>query len=324
LAMANFAEMDIISFLICCDSCAFYLLRNGTSPYSETIIGALCLVSVGANQGAWLQALETALRGRFEIADMMTLGVAILDRMLILNESRSASLDDKSLFCDCVQWAKMSLVEIAEVPETLSPSFGIGNRCAGRARLSGVLSGRTFTEPGHAENVQITILRYPISGFVVLHRLIRDRGASKEQLQTLLFQRLLFHITEVYFTRFRNGFAVDKVFGDGGSQQTTASQGLRRQLATVTTISIDELLTQNFLDLETLASFQTVEEFEDIKMRTGPATAVFVHHLSRYGAVYPSPVSCFNALKVSTSMKKVILTPLAISEGLSADLISQM
>jgi hypothetical protein len=102
LAMANFAEMDIVSFFICCDSCAFYLLRNGTSPYSETIIGALCLVSVSVNQGAWLQALETALRGRFEIINMMTLGVAILDKMLVLNQSRSASSDDKSLFHDCV------------------------------------------------------------------------------------------------------------------------------------------------------------------------------------------------------------------------------
>src|SRR5579862_3505376 len=99
--MSNFAEMDIISLFICYDSCAFYLLRAGTSPYAEMITGVLCLVCIARNQRSWLEALETAVKGRFDITDLMPVCIATFDRMLVENESRDAGLGDKALFRGC-------------------------------------------------------------------------------------------------------------------------------------------------------------------------------------------------------------------------------
>jgi hypothetical protein len=327
LAMSNFAEMDIISFFICCDYCAFYLLREGTSPYAEVITGALCLVSIATNQRPWLEALETAVKGRFDIPDLMTVCIAAFDRMLVENEVRNAGLGDKALFRDCAQWAIRNLVEVAEVPATLSPSFGSSHEQLALIRLSEVLSRRSLADPGQTENIDIFLLRYPVPGFVVLLRLLRDQGVAKEQLQTVLFQRLLFHVMEVYFGNFGRsagaasaaaGSPIDEILG---ARQTAGLPG-RRDM--VVCVSLTDLVKHGFLDAGILASFRTVAEFRDMEKQTGPAMAVFLHHLSRYGGVYASPIACFNGLKASTSMRKVILTPLAISDGLSADLISQL
>jgi hypothetical protein len=329
LAMSNFAEMDIMSFFVCCDSCAFYLLRNGTSPHAETITGALCLVCINDNQGPWLEALETAVKGRFDIPDLMAICITILDRMIVENDSRNASLNDKSLFRDCARYAIRNLVKIVEVPTTLSSSFGQARDQTRLMRLSELLTDHNFANPGQTENVDIFLLRYPVPGFMVLFRLMRDQGILKEQLQTFLFQRLLFHIMEVYCGRRESAASavtkspIDGVLRLDGSQLTAGSYTLVQQ-DMVVSVSVTELVKHNCLDVEILASFRTVAEFEDIEKRTGPAMAVFLHHLSRYGGVYPSPIACFNALKVGTSIRKVILTPLAISDGLSADLISQL
>ncbi|KAI9766512.1 MAG: hypothetical protein M1840_006469 [Geoglossum simile] len=327
IAMSNFAETDIMSFFICCDSCAFYLLRNGASPYTETITGALCLVSVAANQRPWLEALETALKGRFNIPDLMTVCISILDRMLVKNDARNAALGDKTLFRDCAYWAIRNLINIAEVPTTLSPSFGSSQDRSALIRLSEVLSRRSLADPGRTENIDIFLLRYPVPGFVVLLRLLRDQGVAKEQIQTVLFQRLLFHVMEVYFENFGRGAsaapaAAESPIGKILSPQQTAGPPDRR--AVVACVPFAELVKYNLLDAANTASFRTVAEFGDMEKRTGPAMAVFLHHLSRYGGVYASPIACFNGLKASTSMRKVILTPLAISDGLSADLISQL
>ena len=98
--MSSFAETDIVSLFICCDSCALYLVRNYTSPLSETIIGALSLLSMEDNQATWLEVLDVAFKGRFQGADIPTLFVAILDRMAIENKARNASQEDISLYHD--------------------------------------------------------------------------------------------------------------------------------------------------------------------------------------------------------------------------------
>lgn len=58
LAMGNFAEVDLLSFFVCCDACALYVQRAGICTYSDTIVGALCLVCVKDNQAAWLEGFD--------------------------------------------------------------------------------------------------------------------------------------------------------------------------------------------------------------------------------------------------------------------------
>ena len=290
---------------------------------------ALGLVSVKENRVTWLEALDVALKGRFSRSDLPTLFIAVLDRMIQMSKVRNASLEDKSLYHDALQWAKRQLSEIAEVPETLSSSFSRGQEHElGERKLSlhTIISNRALLDPGEAGNKEISLLRYPVPGFLVIIGLMRDHGTKQEQLRTHLFQRLMYHITEVYMGARKNEKIqndIEKLLHRSAPRSTHLPPGLPSH-DVLTTISIKQLLNCNLLDAGTLESFRTIYDLKDVEKQTGPAMAAYLHHLSAFAATYPSPVDYFNSLKINPLMKKVILTPAAIGEGLSADLISQM
>jgi hypothetical protein len=242
--MSSFAETDIISFFLCCDSCALYLVRNCTSPLNETISGALPLVSVKENEKALLEAIDIALKGRFQRADLPVLLIAILDRKIQENQSLPprAIPSDGVLYQNALLWAKTELSRIAEVPLTLSSSF-VRSRQGPEAQrtvsLHTIISDQALVDPGDPENVDISMLRYPIPGFIVLIRLMRDQGAPPEKLQTHLFQRMMYYITETFFANLEsNGNPVE---GGLSVAQTTTHES-------PTIISIDSLLKHNLID----------------------------------------------------------------------------
>ena len=336
LAMSSFAETDVVSFFLSCESCALYLVRNFKSPHSETITAALPLTSLESNQDAWLDCLEATFKGRFRKCDLSALFIAILDKKVIDNKAREASPEDIKLYEEALQWTKRSLEAVASVPVTLSSSFGHGRRAIHRSdSLLTVLSDRALLNPADTDNAEIAMLRYPLPGFMVIIRLMTDpirlmidQGNNQGQLFTLLFQRLMYHLTEVYLTVPSTGKKetlreIDEMLSRNPHHSKAVSEG-DSDNEPKPSISIEELVALDLLDQNTLATFRTVKEFEDVEKRTGPATAVYLHHLSRHGGAYVSPVDCFNALKVNPSVLKVISKPLAISEGLSKDLISQI
>ncbi|KAF2176208.1 hypothetical protein K469DRAFT_608056 [Zopfia rhizophila CBS 207.26] len=335
LAMCRFAETDVVSFFLCCDACALYLVRNCISPLSETIVGALCLVSLKMNESSWLEALDSAFNGRFRMLDLPTVFISILDKMMLDNKFRNATEEHKSLYHRALQWAKGELSEIAEASETLGPSTsrsrGRGNRQGlGERTLSlrTVISNRALFDPGEATNTDISMLRYPIDGFPVLIRLLQDQGTTQEELQKHIFQRLVFHITEIYLPTLNDNFNGQRYDLPGilhrlGSQSATSEPHLPSH-AIATSISIEDLLGCGLLAFATLESIRGIDEFGDVEKRIGPATAVYLHALSAYGRDFSSPTDFFNAFKTSQWLKKVVHTPLAISEGLSADLALQI
>ena len=329
LAMSSFAETDVVSFFLSCDSCALYLVRNIKSPLSETITAALPLTSLECNQDTWLDCLGATFEGRFRKCDLSALFVAILDKKIIDNQAREASPKDIKLYEEALQWAKRSLLAVTTVPVTLSSSFRHGRPPNHRTdTLLTVLSDRALFNPADTDNVEIAMLRYPLPGFMVIIRLKIDQGNTQGQIYAFIFQRLVYHLTEVYLTLASSGkekplHKIDIMLSRSPRHSKALSEG-DSDNEPKPSISIEELLALDLLDQNMLATFRTAKEFEEVEKRTGPATAVYLHHLSRYGGSYDSPVDCFNALKVRPSVRKVILTPLAISEGLSKDLISQL
>ena len=349
LAMGGFAETDVVSFFLPCDACALYLVRNFRSPHSETITGALPLASVGLNEAAWLGSLETTFKGRFQSCDLNALFVAILDKKIIDNKTRNASPHDTKLMDLALRWTKRSLLAITQVPVKLSSSFSHpGGALARSVSLLTAISDHALLNPADAQNTEIAILRYPLQGFMVIIRLMCDEGKAQSSICTYLFQRLLFHFTEVYLTFQTNGAkmalnAINETLCYNPHNSTTLSQsdsdhGLRSSISTEdlfasksdsdpglrSSVSTEDLLAFQLLDQATLATFRTAKEFEVVEKRTGPATAVYLHHLSHHGPAYISPVDCFNALKVDSSVLEVISNPLAVSEGLSKELIPRI
>ncbi|OCL09902.1 hypothetical protein AOQ84DRAFT_267592, partial [Glonium stellatum] len=334
LAMGHFAETDVISFFICCDACALYLVRNCRSPLPENITGALGLVSVTENKTTWLETLNIALKGRFDTSDLPALFIAALDRMISRNKVRIAAPEDKLLCHNAFQWAKYELCEIARLPETLSSHFSQGQgRGPGERKLSlrtFVVNHASLLDPGDEGNKDVPLLRYSILGFMVIISLMQDHHVTPERLQTYMFQRLIYHITEAYLGKLKSGkvqIDVDKLLYPSGLESTNTLPRLKHQ-DVLTTVSIEQLLNCNLLDTRTLESFRSMEVFEDVEKQTGPAIAVYLHRLSGFAAARAfeatnvSPVDYFNSVKANPLMQKVILTPLAISKGLSADLIS--
>jgi hypothetical protein len=334
LAMSSFAETDIVSFFLCCDSCALYLVRNCTSPLTETITGALPLVSVTENKEAWLEAIDIALKGRFQQADLPVLLIAILDRKILENQSLPprAIQSDGVLYQNALLWAKTELSKIAEVPLTLSSSFvrtQQGAKIQRTGSLYTIISDQTLIDPGDPENVDISMLRYPIPGFMVLIRLMRDQGAPPEKLQTHLFQRMVYYITENYFANLEsNGNTATVLSLEDLLKANPVEGGLSVAQNTthgaLTIISMDSLLKHNLIDLHNLSIFRTMDGFKVVERQTGSAMAVYLHALSVHGKSHSSAIECFNSLKIIPSLRNVIMKPLAIGRGLAADLILQL
>ena len=324
LAMGNFAETDFLSFFVCCDSCAVYLVRTYRSPFSEVIAGAIPLVDFASNRDALLEVLMTASKSRFRKEDLAALFLAIIDRTLVENESRTADAADKTLFRNCGQWAIKGLVEIAEVPLSLSTSFINDGDPLGVASLASVLSDSLVLQPSDPRNSGIVLLRYPIPGFAVLLRLLQGRGTSLDYLCVLLFQRLVFHVAEAFFGLSAQegpetaSLCLQSLLHDQRLDTEMVAGG--RENLTMQ-VPLTALQTCGLLDKETVANFQEMVGFESVKTHTEPAMAVFLHHLGRFAGLYCSPVDCFHALKSLPTMKDIMASPLAVSKASAADLI---
>ncbi|KAH7327539.1 hypothetical protein BKA65DRAFT_481235 [Rhexocercosporidium sp. MPI-PUGE-AT-0058] len=334
LAMSSFAETDIISFFVCCDPCALYLVKNCTSPLKDVVTGALPLTNVEENLPAWIDVVDVALKGRFRKTDLSTLLVAILDRKILENRSLPprAKPSDGVTYQDALIWAKKELAKFSEVPLTLSPSFrsrhssprSMGNRKD--SNLWTIISDQTLIDPGEESNLDIAMLRYPVPGFMVLIRLMRDKGTSEEQLKVHMIQRLMYAITEMYFApagtntmrkSLQNLLSADDIKPKFSND---TSQGGDFKL----NISTDMLASHQLIDANTLTSFQTMDGFKHAEEGTRPAMAVYLHALSLKGPSYCSAIDYFNSLKVHVSLGRVIIKPFAISEGLAADLMLQI
>jgi len=267
---------------------------------------------------------------------LQTLFIAILDRKLVENRSpRGATPEEISLYHNALYWAKTELSKIAEVPTTLSSSF---NRSRGkypptfseqdrRQSLYTIVSDQALIDPGDPKNLEIPMLRYPIPGFMVLIRLMRDNGTSQERIQVHLFQRLIYHITEVYLKNLNStkGAAtkasLNEILGFTTAETTSAKLP---DPATATVLPIESLLECHLIDIETVSLFRTLDGFNNVEKQMGPAIAVYLHALRLHATSHASAVECFNSLKTMSSLRNVILKPLAISEGLSADIIRQL
>jgi hypothetical protein len=78
LTMGNYAETDILTSDIICDTCAARCVRRGTSKKDDRVIAALPLVSFSNNRTAWLETIDTATAKRFHISQIPMIFLSIL------------------------------------------------------------------------------------------------------------------------------------------------------------------------------------------------------------------------------------------------------
>ena len=311
LAIGQAAETDIVSFCLCCDSCALYLVRNNMSPLGERVIGALPLAAIEDNKAAWLATLDISFKERYRISDLLAIFLAILDQMSFKNRNRRADRVDQGSYRAALEWAKFKLAQVVEVPETLSLSFQSAPHLNSQTRsLLAVLSDRTLVDPGDPGNSDISLLRYPIEGFAVIIRLMEFQGRPTTERRVYIFQRLVYHLTEAYFTILKE---------KGERETTTILDGILNELGGSYLALSPELSTiivafvsRSLLDRKILTHIQKLHGFVIMNLETGPAAMVYLRALAKKGPSYSSPISFFNDLKVDKFLKRIVLDPFSI------------
>ncbi|KAF9760843.1 hypothetical protein IL306_004095 [Fusarium sp. DS 682] len=314
-AIGSFAETRALSTFVCCDSCAFHLVRVGTSPLGDTVIAAVPMVSLRQNQASVLEALDLAMRGRIDSGDLLAVFMAMLDAELNdadRNISSGRAHADIALFQKSAEWFQHNLNILIEVPASLSIDFQPqSSRPPEKKVLYELLDLPEFRDPAHPNNSDLLLLRYPIPGFLVLLRQISLLYPISEDGQTLAFHKLMLLILETL-----NGPRAS------AKSQLAVGDLLRHVEAAKMPISVLELGHRGLVEPGTLEAFKQWPHFERFAQRCGPALTVFLRHWLRAGFREQSAVSVFNLLKRDESIRDIFVAPLAMSANDSMDLES--
>ena len=81
LTIGMYPEAEVLSSFVCCDSCAYHLVKMRKSPYGEDILGAIPLIPeafFGNFQQVTLDTLDNALSKRFEKSALEQVFLSIL------------------------------------------------------------------------------------------------------------------------------------------------------------------------------------------------------------------------------------------------------
>ncbi|RYP24547.1 hypothetical protein DL765_000567 [Monosporascus sp. GIB2] len=305
-AIGGFTETRALSTFICCDSCAFHLVRVGTSPLSDTIIAAVPMVSLRQNQAAVLDALDLAIRGRIDSGDLLAVFMAMLDAELNdvdRNVNNGQAHADIALFQKSAEWLQRNLNNLIEVPASLSIDFQPhSSRPPEKKVLHELLELPEFRDPAHPNNYDLLLLRYPIPGFLVLLRQMSVLYPISEHGQTLVFHKLMFLILETL-----NGPRAS------AKSQLVVGEVLRHVETAKSPISVLELEDRGLLEPGTLEAFKRWPHFESLTQRCGPALTIFLRHWLRAGFGRQSALSVFNLLKRDEAIRDIFVAPLAMS-----------
>ncbi|KAF4943730.1 hypothetical protein FGADI_13201 [Fusarium gaditjirri] len=312
-AIGSFAETRVLSTFVCCDPCAFHLVRVGTSPLGDTVIAAVPMVSLRQNQASVLEALDLAMRGRIDSGDLLAVFMAMLDAELNDADRHVKSgraHDEISLFQSSAEWFQNNLNRLIEVPATLSIDFQPhSSRPPEKKTLHELLDQPEFRDPANTNNHDLLLLRYPIPGFLVLLRQISLLYPISEHGQTLAFHKLVLLILETL-----NGPRASV------KSQLAVGDMLRHAEAREVPISALELEQRGLVEPGTLEAFKRWSHFESFAQRCGPALTVFLRHWLRAGFRQQSAVSIFNLLKRDENLRDVFVAPLSISVDYGMDL----
>lgn len=194
LSIGNFPETDIISTFVACDPCSYQLVKRGRSPLKEPLVCALPLVSFSRNKAAWLETIKVGTQRRFDIVDIPALFLAILHTTM-----QRLAKDEHILLQNAIRWCSKNILEEAEMLSALSPAF---LECPGYVyKPIQVVLFQNFLNTAKG-NGNMYLLRYPLEGFVVACLAFAEskyeHKCNLAKRKLIVFQRLLFHLTEKY------------------------------------------------------------------------------------------------------------------------------
>jgi hypothetical protein len=335
LTIGTYPEAEVLSSFVCCDSCAYHLVKLRKSPYGENVVGAIPLISEalsGNFQQTTLNILDNTLSKRFEKSALEQVFLSILYHTLMNLKDDCKDIEKKAL-----HWAASLLSTLISVPSTLGATFNIGQlSLQGNMHLRQVLSNSldALSKPSPP------LLRYPLGGFVVMIQCMIDLGLgldpSTALLKNAVFQRILYHIVEKYHEcLIANGREITiKGFRSliwNPESQSEAVESLGTPLSDDTfdiisvpllSVPISSLTDIHLLSVKDREFLQKLGPlFVHVKDKCSCAIAVFLHILCREVWAGSRPMEIFDRIRVQEVFCSVFEAPQRIGEAEAKELI---
>ncbi|KAF2690740.1 hypothetical protein K458DRAFT_288544, partial [Lentithecium fluviatile CBS 122367] len=320
--LGNFPDVDVISPEIYCETCSVYLVRQGRSPKSDAVLGALPLVQ---------DTLMKVFESRFHKSITLSVFLSVLYNTL--NDLTTEDSDESIDLTRAIRWTCPNLLQTIQVSrDTSSPT-----RRQQATLIDPVLGTLAETIPllvKHALQGHGPLLSYPIDGFLVVLLAAKDidnENCEREGLRCAIWLRLATHFAESYYICMQEDgkdsareklsnivYAKDPDSHPRDSE--TPAPMLRKSC--VPLASLEGTLLCSSDDWETFRRLGNL--FAPISSRCGPAMAVYLHCLLEYSKIYKKATECFKALRKEKLLRKVFVAPEEVNLGQAADLISRL
>jgi hypothetical protein len=334
LTIGMYPEAEVLSSFICCDSCAYHMVKMRKSPYGENVVGAIPLIPEalsGKFQQTTLNTLDSALSKRFEKSALERVFLSVLYHTLMNLKDDCEDIEKRAF-----HWAASLLSTLISVPSTLSGTFNMGqlslqDNIPLRHVLSNSLDALSKPSP--------PLLRYPLGGFVVMIQCMINLGLdpSTVLLKNAVFQRLLYHIVEKYHECLvANGREITiKSFRSltwSPESQSEAVESLGTPLSDDTfdiipvpllAVPISVLTEIHILSVKDREFLQKLGPlFVHVKDKCSCAIAVFLHILCREAWTGSKPMEIFDRIRAQEAFCSVFEAPQRIGEAEANELIS--
>jgi len=195
LAMGSYPETDVLSSYVCCDSCAFTLVKKQMLINGDEITAAIPLTP-SAYSGQYRQTtfdlIDNAFQKRFHKSAVLLVFLAA-----IYNTIANIDGDSSRSRMQSLEGMARSVANTAALPMDLSMSI------AGTTPRTG-----TFGDPHPLPHViskvflnlhepESPLLQYPLGGFIVLALAAENDGiGGRNQRQIAIWHRFLYHLVE--------------------------------------------------------------------------------------------------------------------------------
>jgi hypothetical protein len=331
LAIGAYPEARVLSSFVCCDACAYHLVKMQNSPHGENILGAIPLIHeafAGAFRQMTLDTLDKALFNRFEKSALEQIFLSILYNTLLDAKEECEDIAKKGL-----RWAASLLATSISIPSTLSPTLTAGQLSDGdKTPLREALS-KSFEELTRPSS---PLLQYPLGGFVVLIQSMIDLklDPSAALLKKAVFQRILYHVTERYHgSLLREGRETatqsfhSLIWSGETGAQTQGSLLSDEAFDIISTphlsVPISFLSTHHFLSAEDMEALRKLGLFFlYVEETCSSALAVFLHVLCKEQAETAStPMQMFDGIRSREIFHAVFEFPQSIGEAEAKELV---
>ncbi|OCL08323.1 hypothetical protein AOQ84DRAFT_407046 [Glonium stellatum] len=290
LAMGGYSEMNVISETICCEPCSNFCVGFGSPDVTESIIGALPMISFPENSQKFEEVLYAVFGGRLAQKHVIQVFLSIL--LSMLQQPRLSGGNDSdaaSLQChQAIRWVCKDLIKnlAIEIPSSMLPSS------ASEPSSNRLLSQLTKTSFDNTSYANSFLIRYPLEGFAVILRASALVGVPIHLRQRVMFHRYLYLLTDSFKSqRLSNSQMNPLLWTDLETESLsqnlspeclyTGSTGSPGNLVPRASLSISNLRNTVILSDQMYGALHKLEEFcflEDVEW-VGLVTAVYLHAL---------------------------------------------